>query len=56
MLDKSDGDRLIPFIEDAILDAVDVTTVLRLICVHSLTSGGLKTTILASYRKLVMQV
>ncbi|CAI2348533.1 unnamed protein product [Caenorhabditis sp. 36 PRJEB53466] len=55
LLDSSDSDRAITFIEDEVFDAAPLNGVLRLISVHSLTCGGLKPSVLQHYRRIVNQ-
>lgn len=55
LLDFSDADKANSFIEDQVYDATPLNTVLRLISVHSLTSGGLKPSVLQHYRRIVNQ-
>ncbi|CAD6185806.1 unnamed protein product [Caenorhabditis auriculariae] len=53
LLENSDGDKMMPFIEEAIYDASDLNRGLRLVAVHSLTAGGLKPSVLQSYRRII---
>ncbi|CAB3402449.1 unnamed protein product [Caenorhabditis bovis] len=55
LLESSDGDRILPYIEELIYDAAPLLRVLRLISVHSLTSGGFKSSVLQQYRRIVNQ-
>ncbi|CAI5445878.1 unnamed protein product [Caenorhabditis angaria] len=55
LLEVSDGDKILPFLEDQIFDAAPLYRILRLISVHSLTSGGLKPSVLQQYRRAVNQ-
>uniref|UniRef100_A0A914DCU4 Uncharacterized protein n=1 Tax=Acrobeloides nanus TaxID=290746 RepID=A0A914DCU4_9BILA len=49
------SDKMIPFIENAIIEAKHSFRILRLICLHSLVCNGLKSAVLQSYRKLFIQ-
>uniref|UniRef100_A0A1I7UJ34 Vacuolar protein sorting-associated protein 33A n=1 Tax=Caenorhabditis tropicalis TaxID=1561998 RepID=A0A1I7UJ34_9PELO len=55
LLDYCDSDKAIPLIEDQVYDAAPLNSVLRLISVHSLASGGLKASVLQHYRRIVNQ-
>ncbi|CAI4229010.1 unnamed protein product [Auanema sp. JU1783] len=55
LLESSNWEKVVTFIEDLILDAADVSIVLRMIAIHSLTAGGFKPSVLAAYRRMVMQ-
>lgn len=51
------GDKLLPFIEMAIIEARPATTVLRLIALQSLVAPkGIRTSVLHGYRKLFVHV
>ncbi|VDN51341.1 unnamed protein product [Dracunculus medinensis] len=49
------GDRVIPFIEDLIIEAYEPKLILRLIAIQSLVSGGLKTATFNAYQRLFIQ-
>uniref|UniRef100_A0A8R1I183 Uncharacterized protein n=1 Tax=Caenorhabditis japonica TaxID=281687 RepID=A0A8R1I183_CAEJA len=55
LLDYADSDKPISIIEDQAFDAAPLNGVLRLISVHSLTCGGLKSSVLQHYRRIVNQ-
>ncbi|PAV74481.1 hypothetical protein WR25_02461 [Diploscapter pachys] len=55
LLFSSNSDKMVPFIEELIIEDGNLNDVLRLIAVHSLTAGGLKTTVLQQYRRMIWQ-
>lgn len=55
ILSGSSPDKVIPFIENSLIEARPLYKILRLICLHSLVTNGLKSIVIQTYRKLVIQ-
>ncbi|MFH4978494.1 hypothetical protein AB6A40_005203 [Gnathostoma spinigerum] len=49
------GDRVLPFLEDMIIEAKQPSVILRLLALQSLCNGGLKPATLSSYQRLFVQ-
>uniref|UniRef100_A0A915EW98 Uncharacterized protein n=1 Tax=Ditylenchus dipsaci TaxID=166011 RepID=A0A915EW98_9BILA len=49
------SDKVIPFVENSIIEARPCTTIMRLIALQSLAANGLKPAVLQAYKKLFIQ-
>lgn len=56
ILNGQHRDKVIPLIENALIEARPAERILRLIAVQSLVGNGLKATTLQAYRRLFVQV
>jgi len=49
-------DKTHPFIENSLIEMREINSILRLIILQSLISNGLKSSVLQTYTKLIVQV
>ncbi|KAK0412171.1 hypothetical protein QR680_006071 [Steinernema hermaphroditum] len=47
-------DKVVPFIEMSIIEGLDITEIIKLVCLHSLVCDGLRKETLDAYRKLIV--